>query len=103
MIEALWLTLAVIQSFVGMAWLALAKKAHWEQVMKQTAKAATRAPRSLRVLGTVALVFSLISCLMADSPSMALLVWVLLLGCGAALTALVLERRPHALRLLWPG
>lgn len=101
--DALWLTVAMALSFVGMAWLALAKKAHWEQVMKRTAKGAVRTRRLLRVVGSMAILLSLVACLMADPPSMALLVWVLLLAGATVSTALVLACYAPALCLLWPN
>lgn len=102
MSEALWLAIAAVQSFVGMAWLALAKEAHWEQVMKQTAKSTVRLRRSLRAFGSVTILLSLVACLMADPPSMALLVWVMLLAGAVALVGLILARYERALCLLWP-
>jgi len=42
-------------------------------------------------------------CFIADRPSMAVLVWVMLLAGAAVFVALTLARWPRRLRLLWPG
>ncbi|MCU0764117.1 MAG: DUF3325 domain-containing protein [Hydrogenophaga sp.] len=102
MSDALWLTAAAILTFVGMGWLALAMELHWGQVMHRPAEAATRTRRLLRVLGTAALSLSLLACLMADRPSMAVLVWVMLLAGSAVALAMLLARRPQVMRALWP-
>ncbi|WP_180126714.1 DUF3325 family protein [Rhodoferax sp. BLA1] len=102
MSEALWLTAAGALSFVGMAWLALAMEVHWGQVMHQPAEAATGTRKLLRVLGALALPLSLLACLMANRPSMTVLVWVMLLTGSAASVAMLLARRPSMLRYLWP-
>ncbi len=102
MSEALWLVLAAALSFSGMAWLALAMEVHWGQVMPRPAAEAPRARLTLRVLGAAAVLLSLPACLMVDRPSMAVLVWVMLLAVAAVLVALTLAWRARALRLLWP-
>jgi hypothetical protein len=102
MSEALWLTTAAALTLAGMGWLALAMEVHWGQVMHRPAEAAARTRRVLRALGTAALPLSLLACLMADRPSMAVLVWVMLLAGSAAAIAMTLARRPQALRALWP-
>ena len=93
------LALALAAAGLGMAWLALAMPAHWEQVRG----AQPLAPRSvllLRVLGTCALLASLALCLTADHASMAALVWVMALAASALGVALVLSWRPRWLRVL---
>lgn len=102
MSETLWLLLATLLNFVGMAWLALAKDAHWGQVMPGPARKAGAARRRLRVLGSVGLALSLLACLQADPPSMAILEWVMLLAVGVTGVALALARRPRWLAPLWP-
>ncbi len=71
--------LVLLASTAGLAWLALTMQTHWEQVR------GTRAPArgvivALRVLGSVALLGSLLLCLRTDHASMASLVWVRALG-----------------------
>lgn len=100
MSEALWLALAAVLSLAGMTWLALAMEVHWGQVMhRPTATAGTR--RLLRTLSAVALPLSLLACLMADRPSMAVLVWMLLLVGSAVAVALLLAYRPRLLAMFW--
>jgi hypothetical protein len=103
MSEALWLTAAAALTLAGMGWLALAMEVHWGQVMHRPAEDAARTRRVLRALGTAALPLSLLTCLMADRPSMAVLVWVMLLAGSAVAIAMALARRPQALRALWPA
>ncbi|MDX5410676.1 MAG: DUF3325 domain-containing protein [Thauera sp.] len=99
MADALWLVVAAMLCIGGMGWLALAMDVHWQQVMHRPA-GATR--RVLRVLGAVALGLALLACLAADRPSMAVLVWVMLLAGAAVLVAMTLASRPRLLRLLHP-
>lgn len=102
MSEALWLALAAVLSFSGMAWLALAMEVHWEQVMHRPTAEAPRTRLVLRVLGAAAVLLSLPACLMADRPSMAVLVWVMLLAVAAVLIAFMLAWKARALGILWP-
>jgi hypothetical protein len=99
---ALYLMAAAVATLLGFAWLALAMDAHWKQVFGQIEpKANTR--RVLRVLGGAALLASLGLCLLADRPSMAALVWVMLLALGALVVALALAWRPRWLGWTLPG
>ncbi|WP_259371794.1 DUF3325 family protein [Rubrivivax gelatinosus] len=45
---------------------------------------------------------SLAACLRADPPSMAVLVWLMLLAAAALAVAFALAWRPALLRLAWP-
>ncbi len=103
MSEVLWLITATALALSGMAWLSLAMEIHWGQVMHRPATLATRTRQSLRGLGAVALLLSLLACLMADRPSMAVLVWIMLLAGSATAVALVLSWRPRWLRPLAIG
>lgn len=103
MSESLWLTSASASAVVGMGWLALSMDEHWGQVMTRPADAAHGVRQvALRVLGALALLVSLLACLKADRPSMAALVWVMLLAGCALVIAMTLARWPKALRILWP-
>jgi hypothetical protein len=106
MSEALWLTAAGAHSLAGMAWLALAMDVHWGQVMHRSAPAPAPAPARLRpvlrTLGAAALALALAACLKADRPSMAVLVWVMLLAGSAVTVALLLARQPALLRVMFP-
>ncbi|MEW5966299.1 MAG: DUF3325 domain-containing protein [Pseudomonadota bacterium] len=97
----LYLMAAAAATLLGFAWLALSMEAHWRQVFGQAAPAA-RSRRILRVLGGSALLAVPGLCLLADRPSMAALVWVMLLAGGAVAAALMLAYRPRALRWTYP-
>lgn len=95
MSETFWLLLAAVLAFSGMAWLALAMEVHWGQVKHRHADDAQGPRRRLRALGAAALLFSLLACGAADRPSMAVLVWTMLLAGSALGVAMVLSRRPR--------
>ena len=93
--DALLLAAALVCTVIGMGWLALAMDVHWNQV-----RATRRSPRTvivLRVLGAASLVASLVLCLLADTATMAVLVWMMLLAVAAVTIALVLSRKPRML------
>jgi hypothetical protein len=93
---------AALAAILGYAWLALAMKAHWRQVQRRDGPSdASR--RVLRILGSLALLSSGAICFAANRPSMAVLVWIMLLAAAAPLIALALAWRPAALRWLWPA
>ena len=80
---------ALATATAGMAALALAINVHWRQLF--SAKAQTAAARSLcQVAGAALLALSFALCVMADPVSMALLVWPMQLGAGAAIVAAAL-------------
>lgn len=98
--DALWLIAAFITLLTGMGWFALSMQIHWEQVFNMTAR---KSPRwLLRIQGCVALLMSAVFCGIADHPSMAVLVWVLLLSAAAFVVAMLLSGYPVVLRILWP-
>lgn len=103
MSEALYLLLATWLSVTGMGWLALAMEVHWGQVMHRHAEDAKGIRRSLRWVGAASLLLALVVCFLADRPSMAVLVWVMLLAGGAVTIAMTLSWRPHWLALLAPA
>lgn len=91
--EAFWLTAAAVLALAGMGALALAMEVHWGEVMRRPAPSATGIRRALRGLGALALLLALLACLKADRPSMAVLVWVMLLAGSAVCVAMALARR----------
>lgn len=97
------LILATLSCFVGFGWLALAMNAHWQQVMKTTSAPSPQTRGRLRLLGLTGLLVAVVFCFIADRPSMAVLVWLMLLAACAPSVAILLAWRPHLLRLLWPG
>lgn len=98
---ALWLAGAAVSTLAGMAWLALAMQTHWAQVHPTLPHADARA-RTLRLAGSAALAASFAACLAADHPSMAVLVWLMLLAGAGFGVAIVLSSRAAWLRWLWP-
>lgn len=94
--NALMLFAALAVALAGTAWLALSLESHWQQVRGgQDASAAT--VRSLRVLGALALLVSLLICLRVDHPTMAVLVWVMALAASALAVAFTLSYHPRLL------
>ena len=92
------LAAALVCAAIGMSWLALAMDFHWDQVC-----AAPRSRRNivvLRMLGASSLLGSLVLCLVADTATMAVLVWMMLLALAAVSVAFVLSTRPRILALL---
>jgi len=103
MLEQAWICLAgaAVANVIGFAWLALAMDAHWRQVHEGVPLTAG-ARITLRMLGAAGLLISAVLCFIADRPSMAALVWVMLLAASAPLIALTLACRPRLLRFVWP-
>lgn len=97
-----WLLLALLLIQSGMVWLALSMKVHWEQVMSRSAAESITSRKTLKSLAVTALMLSLLSCLMADHPSMAVLVWIMLMAITALTVTLVLSWRARLLRYMWP-
>ena len=93
-------TAAAAAALAGLAWLALGMDSHWAQVHADRPQAG---PGRLRALGAIALASSLGLCLAADHPSMAVLVWFMLLAGAAIVIAMTLSTRPRWLRWLWPA
>ena len=103
MADLTWLLLALagVAAVAGFAWLALAMDGHWHQVHGGTAPGHIHR-QVLRAIGIAGLVVSAVLCFLADRPSMAVLVWLMLLAGAAPLVALTLAWRPRLLRALWP-
>ncbi|MFV0476307.1 MAG: DUF3325 domain-containing protein [Parahaliea sp.] len=99
MAENLLLALALFASFCGMAWFALARNIHWRQV-RNSREASPKTRTLFRVAGWLGLVGSLWLCLLADAPSMAVLVWIMSLALAALAVAMLLSWRPRWL-ILW--
>ena len=90
------LILALFITELGMGWLALAMDAHWNQVREAPARSRT-VTISLRVMGAASLLVSLLLCLVADTATMAVLVWMMMLAVSAATVAFILSWRPRVL------
>lgn len=100
MAEALALCLAALLSLTGMGWLALSLEVHWRQILGRKAVLTAAKANGLRLAGWTSLLLSAVLCFSADRPSMASLVWVMLLAGAAAAIALLLAWRAHWLRPL---
>jgi len=99
--DALLLVAALLCAQLGMGWLALAMEVHWKQVHAAGARFSRSAPVA-RLLGMGGLAASLTLCLLADTATMAVLVWMMLLAISAATIAIVLSIRPRLLApLAW--
>lgn len=100
--DFLLLVLALLCSVCGMAWLALGMKVHWQQV-RNGAERSEPTVLILRILGTAALLGSLLLCLSADHGSIAPLVWFMSLAAAALTVAFLLTWRPRWLAwlVLW--
>jgi uncharacterized protein DUF3325 len=93
---------ALVCAQLGMGWLALAMDVHWRQARGGAPRSAGAA-RTLRAAGYFALAVSLVLCLVADTATMAVLVWMMLTAVSAATTALILSSRPRWLAPLALG
>lgn len=96
--EALFPLAAVLVSACGMGWFALSLKAHWRQVCASELPA-RRVPL-LRALGSLGVSAGLLLCLLADAPTMAVLVWVMSVTLSGFLVGFTLSWRPALLRPL---
>ena len=97
--ETFLLIAALVTSFCGMGWLALAMKAHWQQV-RGDAAISSGSVRMLRIVGVVALIISMFLCALANHPSIAVLVWVMSLAAAALLVAFALSWSARSLSWL---
>lgn len=96
----LFLCLAAITCLAGLTWLALAMEPHWKNVHQD--RKPERPAQVLRTLGWAGLSLSAVLCFMADRPSMAVLVWLMLLAALAPSIGMILAWRPQLLRVFWP-
>ena len=102
MLESLYLSAAAVLSVLGMAWLALSMEVHWAQG-KQIPLAESHPPRVLlKVLGFLALLISLVVCMVVDRPSIAALVWIMLMVGSAVAVAFALANRPAVFKVMCP-
>lgn len=103
MFDAVYLVLAWLTAFLGMALLAISMEVHWHQVADATLAYGVGKKMRARFLGFLALLVSLLFCLKADYAPMAALVWIMMLAVGACSVAMLLTWRPQALRILVYG
>lgn len=93
--------LALLLAVLGCAWLALALPNHWRQVHEGVQQTTLR-QIALRSGASLMLGLSLVCSLAGDSPAMAILLWLMLLGVATLIVALTLSWRAQWLALLWP-
>jgi Protein of unknown function (DUF3325) len=94
MVDTLLRVLSPLLGVLGMAWLALAMNAHWQQLHADEQLTPAIAKR-LRTLGASAIAASLVACLVVDHVSMAALVWIMQLTASALLVTFTLAWRPR--------
>ncbi len=82
------LVAALAASFCGMGWLALAYESSLAAGARERCDLFRASVRTLRILGVVALITSMVLCTRANHPSIAVLVWVMSLAAAALLVAL---------------
>jgi hypothetical protein len=92
MVSATLLLLACIVTTLGMMWFALAKEPHWMQV-RGNEPLTPPMKNTLRGLGATCIGTSFFVCMFADHPTMAVLVWIMLMPAGALLVAFALAWR----------
>jgi hypothetical protein len=97
--ESALLGLEIIAGTAGIAWFALAKLPHWQQVTGQNTLP-DKARRGLRIAGALALVVALGLSLAADHITMSFLTWFMTLAAASLVVAFTLAWRPRALALL---
>lgn len=101
MVEIICWFAAIFITLLGMSSLALSLPNHWRQVTGiETSLPSTYEQRGLRIFGYISLVVSLVLCLLADHPTMAVLVWIMLLALAAKGVAIILTWRQHWLKPL---
>lgn len=94
MIDTLFQVVAFSFGIAGMGLLALSQKQHWERVLKPRPYPSAGL-RTLRIVAAVGLGMSFALCIMADSPGLATLVWLMVLTVSALIVAFTLAYRPH--------
>jgi hypothetical protein len=94
--DAVLLALEIVAGIAGIAWFALAKPPHWQQVTGESSLSdPTR--RNLRIAGASALGAALGLSLLADHVSMSFLTWFMTLAAASLLVAFTLAWRPRTL------
>lgn len=95
------LILATAMGLSSFAWLALAMDSHWKAV--HAGRSSAHPAKILRLMGWLGLLIMAVLCFMADRPSMAVLVWIMLLAATAPSVGMLLSWRPQLLRIFWPA
>lgn len=103
MVEIFCWVAAIFTTLLGMACLSLSLPNHWRQVTGiETSLPSPTEQLRLRTFGYGSLILALLLCLAADHPTMAVLVWVMLLSLAAkSITGILTWRRHWVKHLLW--
>lgn len=94
------LILAAVTGLTSFAWLALAMDIHWRKVQ---GRGRAHPAAQLKLMGWAGLLLTAVLCFLADRPSMAVLVWVMLLVASAPAIGMILSWRPQLLKVFWPA
>jgi uncharacterized membrane protein len=86
------LLLALLATLIGLGLMAASMPRHWRQ-LRPGASCRAVVVVALRVCGAAALILALALCLRRDHPSMAVLVWIMLLAVDAVAIAMWLSTR----------
>jgi uncharacterized membrane protein len=86
-------------NYVGMSYLALSLKSHWQQ-LQSLKKLSQQRVIVYRIVGSVFIFAALIFCFRADQPSIAILVWVMSATVTAKAVAFTLSYRANWLKPL---
>lgn len=101
MVELICWIAAILITMLGMASLALSLPNHWRQVTGiETSQPSPSQQNTLRIFGYSSLIVSFVLCLFADHPSMAVLVWIMLVSLAGKGIASILTWRQHWLKPL---
>ena len=88
-----------LTAYLGFALLALTQARPWRR-LSQTPPPTGIRPLALRILGGLALVLSLVLCLVRDGPSLGALLWATAISVAATAVAFTLTWHPALLRPL---
>lgn len=94
----IWIIPALICTFVGMTWFALSIKTHWRQLFANDLLQSRSL--TMRALAGLMLLIAFGFCLLADHPSMAVLVWAMQLTAASLLVAFLLSCFPVPIKLM---
>ncbi|MCB1755161.1 MAG: DUF3325 domain-containing protein [Gammaproteobacteria bacterium] len=101
-INAVMLLAAFLVIYLSFAWLALSNDAHWQRVLQSRNGSTPMIKAALRLLAINGLLISLQLCFAANHPSMAILVWIMMLATAAITVSFTLTWLPARLLRLWP-
>jgi hypothetical protein len=98
MIEGLLISIGMLFSIIGCGYFALSQTKHWRVV--NTTDALLPKQGHMKLLGTLALITSLVLYILEGGAGFAVLLWPLSLGFGIFFVAMLLTYKPTILRIL---